>query len=362
MQNSKLNQAKDLQLLQSNPQQLLQKYAPLIVKVVHAHVQASAFSHLSKSDLLPVVRQQLYRQLVKLYKRHGKRSYIKTLILEATRMLCHHAEDLQLLEYQGGQLVVKYKPMIATQVYTYVNKDYLRDDQAEDVMQYVSERLLSKLQSDKIQHQSSGALFRTYFYQIIDNAIKDGIRRLKSQKATIGSGNELKAHHATDSGTFQSVSSKIDLEKQCSLYHQLLRQFKELEKCKFELSAKVSCYLVLQEGDVKWVLVSEEDKVELLVCFGKNYIHLSKEELWDSLVPFTNAMEQKSVSGNSLYKWFVRRRNVLLARILYVMNFDGQLQRKLSDLEKSLLTKLNQRAVGKFAEEYFGELAYAVYR
>ena len=355
-------QQQDLQWLQNQPKRLLQKYQPLIAKVVQLHLQTSAYTTFPAKELLKKVYQQLLQQLLRLYKRHGKRSHIRTLILEASRMLCHHLEDLYLLENQPATLVVKYEAMIANQTLGYVNTGNLPEHQVADIIQYVSERLLSKLQADKLNYQNCGALFRTYFYQIINNAIKDGLRRLQTKKAAIGSGTELKAHHAVSANTFKAIHQKMDLEKQCQLYQKLLRQFKQLERCKFELSAKVSYYLLLEEGDVKLVLVSDQMRVELVVCFGKDYTALTKEKLWNTLVPFANAIDGKSIGGNGLYRWFSRRRNMLLAKILYVMNFNGKLEGKLNDTEKMLFAKLNQRAVGKFAEEYFGEIVYGTYR
>ncbi|MFK7907044.1 MAG: hypothetical protein AB8B69_18055, partial [Chitinophagales bacterium] len=63
-----------------------------------------------------------------------------------------------------------------------------------------------------------------------------------------------------------------------------------------------------------------------------------------------------------LQKWFMRRRNWTIVKILYILNFDGRFQKKLTEMEKKLLAKISDRRVGKFAEEYFGEVVYTYYQ
>ena len=88
---------------------------------------------------------------------------------------------------------------------------------------------------------------------------------------------------------------------------------------------------------------------------------MSKETLWKTLVEFTNLLEGKNIGMLGLQKWFFRRRNWTIVKILYIVNFDGRLQKKLTEMEKQLLAKISDRTVGKFAEEYFGEIAYSFY-
>lgn len=356
-----LTQLSDVQLLQEAPLRLLEKYYRLIEKVVLAHLEKSAFGKLTYADLLKGVQERLPQHLQHLYQKQGRQVFFKTLLLESTRMLCHHVEDLHLLQAADSQLVLKYKPTICARIFAYVNTDQVRDDQSDDLIQYVSERLLQKFHSESFRYEEGTAMFRTYFYHVINNAIRDGLRGLRSKKASIGSGEILKESHSVDEKSFDMVSNKLDLEQQCKLYAQLLTLYKLPDRTKFELSAKVSYYLLLKNEDVQALNLSEDMKVELLVCFGVNYADKNKDEVWKTLVIFTNLLENKSIGADGLQKWFMRQRNWIVVKILYIMNFNGVLQKKLNKAERGILAKISDRTVGKIAEEYLGEIVYGYY-
>ncbi len=356
------SQLSDLQLLQEYPHHLVVKYQGLVKKIVGIHVKKSAFGQLSPSELLQEVITRLPQHAQHLYQKQGRNAIVKTILYESCRMLCHHVEDLDLLQKQASKLVVKYRPLIYTRIHSFVNTDKLREDQAEDIAQYVFERLLKKFDKGGFQYTEGRALFRTYFYQIINYTIIDGLRRLHTSKADIGQNAELKESHSVDANIFGKLSSKLDLERQSELYGRLLQLYKSIDRQKFELSAKVNCALLLKNEDVKLLQLEESMKIELLVYFGKNYSKMSKEEIWKILVVFVSLLENKNVSPQGLQKWFIRRRSWMVVKILYILNFDGKLQKKLTEMEKKLLAKISDRRVGKFAEEYFGEIVYHRYR
>lgn len=356
------SQLSDFQLLQGTPHQLLEKYQKAIKKIVQLHIEKSIYGQLSRAILLEGVQKRLPQYIQYLYQRQGKHAAIKTVLYEACRMLCQHLEDIDLLQKQSKNLVVKYRPLIYARIHGFVNADKLREEQVEDIAQYVLERLLKKFDKGGFQYTEGRALFRTYFYQVINYTIIDGLRRLHTSKANIGQSVALNPSHVADTNIFSKVSNKLDLEQQSGLYGKLLQLFKIIDRHKFELSAKVSCAIVLQNRDVHALPLEENTKIELLVHFWKNYTTMSKEILWKTLVEFTNLLERKNIGTLGLQKWFLRRRNWTIVKILYIVNFDGRLQKKLTEMEKQLLAKISDRTVGKFAEEYFGEIVYVYYR
>ncbi|MFK7906806.1 MAG: hypothetical protein AB8B69_16860 [Chitinophagales bacterium] len=357
-----MSQTSDLELLELNPNLLIEKYHAIIYKVVSIYTENSPFNQLSHAELLKGVNARLPQYLPFLYQKQLKKSLVKTLLLEACRILCNQVEDLHLLEADTNQLILKYKPTIYARVYTYVNTDYLRSDQVEDMAHYVLERLLKKLKSENFGYIEIKSLFRTYFFQTINNAIKDGLRQLRSKKASIGMREVLKDTDAIDKNIFNRLTGRLDLEIQCKLYDRLLQLYKTTDRTKFELSAKVSYYILLENKDVQRLELNENMKVELLVCFGERYTDMSKEDVWSTLVIFTNLIERKNISGDGMQKWFFRRRNWMVVKILYIMNFNGRVQKKLNETEKKILLKIRSRSVGKVAEDYFGEIVYGYYK
>ena len=277
-----MSKSLEFKLLEEEPQHFIKKYQPLIQRVVLAHIEQSYLGKLNEETLLKGVQKRLPKYTQALHKRHGKDVFLKSLLIEACRMLCHHVEDIHLLQYHSNNLIIKYKAIVYSRVYSFVNTDQLHNDQADDLIQEGLETLLKKFKRENFVYEEGRAMFRTYLYSVINSAIKDGLRRMRSKKASIGSRDAIKASHAVDENTFKRVSNKLDMEKQCELYGQFLDFFKWIDRAKFELKAKVNYRLLLKNKDVHSLPLNEDVKVELLVSYRNEYTEMSLEETWNT--------------------------------------------------------------------------------
>lgn len=352
----------DIVLLQQNPSELLMRYQPLLQKLLQHYVTHSNFVPLPPMELRDYLQSHLPAFLQRLFKKHGIKTRTKTLIAEAVRLLCNNFEDLQLLKQSSPQLAVKYTSIIIARVRSYVNTQNLKETDAEDVVQTVQEKLIIKVRDGKLAGFGGDSMVRTFLFRVIENLIRDVLKSMRTQKARVSSsGTEIKEHHAIEGSTFQALAGKMDLEQQAQTFKYLLKLYKDKDRQKFEISSKVNYQIVLGNRDLQSLNLSDDDKVELLVVFGKDFNHLSTSQLWNHLVVFVNQLEGKRNSADALWKWFVRHRNWMTVKILFVQHYDGGLQKKLTDAEKALLTKISARSFSKFVDEYFGEVVYAYY-
>ncbi|MGB0931766.1 MAG: hypothetical protein ACPGVB_13375 [Chitinophagales bacterium] len=352
----------EIELLQQHPRRLIVLYQPLLQKLIQNYIQRLNTFQSSSNILWSHLQRHLPSLLQKMFKKHGAKVHIKTLMVEAARLLCNDFEDVYLLENHSPHLAVKYYAMITSRVHSYVNTQNLKESDSEDVIQTVQEKLVMKVQGGQLANFQGNSLVRTFLFRVIENLIRDVLKSLRTKKAKIGSaGTELKAHHAVENSVFQSLAGKIDLEQQVKILEYLLRLYKEKDRNKFELSTKVNYQIILGDKDLKVLPLSDNYKVELLVVFGKEYTHFSAQELWGNLIVFTNQMEGKNNSSEALWKWFVRHRNWMTVKILFVQRYNGELYKKMTESEKKLLAKISVRSLSKFVDDYFGEVAYAYY-
>lgn len=353
----------EIELLKQHPKRLIGLYQPLLQKMVLNYVKRLNYFQCSPNNLWTHLQQFLPPMLQRMYKKHGDKTNIKTLLLEATRLLCHDFEDFHLLDNHSPQLAVKYYSIVHSRVLSYVNTRNLKESEAEDVIQTVQEKLILKIQGGQLANFQGDSLVRTFLFRVIENLIRDVLKSLRTKKAKITSSEaELKAHHAVEDSAFKSLAGKIDTEQQSNILAYLLKLYRDKDRQKFELSTKVNYQIVLKEKDLKDLNLSSDYKVELLVVFGKDYTNFSAEDLWKNLIVFTNQIDGKNNSFEALWKWFVRHRNWMTVKILFVQRYNGALQKKMSEGEKKLLSKISVRSMSKFVDDYFGEVVYAYYQ
>ncbi|MEZ4883495.1 MAG: hypothetical protein R3E32_02070 [Chitinophagales bacterium] len=355
-------QETEIHLLQHQPSKLVLLYQPLLQKLIQHYWKRLDNSYSSPSELLQYTQKNLPSLLQKIFKKQGEKTSIKTLIVEAARLLFNDFEDTYFLKNNSPQLVVKYSSMIVARVRSYVNTQNLKESDAEDVIQSVQEKLILKIQGGQLASFQGGALVRTFLFRVIENLIKDVLKSLRTKKSKISSsGTELKENHAVENSVFKSLMGKIDLEQQTKVLSYLLQLYKNIDRQKFELSSKVNYQIILGGKDLKFLALSDDYKVELLVVFGKDYTHLSTEEIWKNLIVFTNELEGKNNTLDALWKWFTRHRNWMTVKILFIQRYDGELSKKMTSEEKTLLTKISVRSLSKFVDDYFGEVVHAYY-
>ncbi len=357
------NKETELDLLKHHPKRLIVLYQPLLQKMIQNYAKRLIYFQCSPNNLWTHLQQFLPLILQRLFNKHGDKTHIKTLVVEGTRLLCNDFEDICLLESNSPQLAVKYYSIITSRVQSYINTQNLKESDADDVIQSVQEKLVLKVQGGQLANFHRGALVRTFLFRVIENLIKDVLKSLRTKKAKVSnSGTELKAHHAVENSVFQSLVGKIDLEQQSKILGSLLKLYRDVHRQKFELSSKVNYQFILGRKDLKGLELSDEYKVELLVVFGKDYTHFSTEDVWRQLNVFVNQIERKNNSLDALWKWFVRHRNWMTVKILFIQRYDGELRKKMTEAEKKLLTKISVRSLSKFVDDYFGEVVYAYYR
>ena len=361
----------DEEHLQEKPKELLVKYRKVVLQVVHQFWQKKVISNSELSVIEEIVFQRLPIRLAKYKDKAANQTYVLTLLVECTQVICSDILDLHLLNQQSPKLILKYIPYISARLDYLVNTNYFKAQDAEDVLQWVQQKLLERLQKGSFQQfESKGeTLFRTYLYRIVKNLFTDIYRSLyQTQKnrqqlelktSLVENKSDLSAN------PFEVLSGEENLSQQLKRLRQLLQLYALPIRRKFELCLKTSYYLPLRTQEIQRLQVKKEYAQILQTYFGGNYEGMSTVEVWKKLNEFVNLWENKQNNADTLRKWFTRQRNKLLTKLLVLTLVDRELilANKKEEIYGRLLLKVSKdRQVAKYAYEWLGEIVYAFYR
>ncbi|MEZ4888483.1 MAG: hypothetical protein R3E32_27395 [Chitinophagales bacterium] len=356
-------------LLQDNPNRLVEKYEKVVLQLVHQFWQKVGVSDSELEIIETIVFQRLPLRLAKYQDKAEGKTYALTLLVECTQVICSDILDLQLLRQQSPQLIVKYIPYISARLDYLVNTDFIKMQDAEDVLQWVQQKLIERLQNGQLQQFESKqeTLFRTYLYRVVQNLFTD-IHRSLYQTQKNRNSLELKAslieNKSNNVNPFDQLSDDLSLSLQLKRLQQLLQLFSATNRLKFELCLKTSYQLILYHSDVKNLQLTTKTETKMLAFFGADYTHESSGNVWRTLNEYLDIWENKQGNPDTLRKWFTRQRNQIIAKLLLLTVIDRGVNDKKSTEQfyKNLLQKINKdRNVAKYAYEWFGERVYVFY-
>ncbi|MFK7907171.1 MAG: hypothetical protein AB8B69_18690 [Chitinophagales bacterium] len=354
-----VNLSTEEQLLQLNPQQLISKYELIIEHIVHtSNLQ-------NRQETIVQIKERLPHRLQKLWTKAKAYSSMQTIFIEAVQLIYEDLQNLQFLRQKSAQLIVQNLPLITARVYYCVRKNQIKEGDTEEVLQMVQHLLLEKLQRGQLSSYTSAndSLFTSFFYVVVNNAIKDVCKSLyQTQKNQTFK--ELKTEtiggiqNSQNNDLFQSVSSNIQVQQQAKLLGHILQLYPTKEKVKFGVCLKTNYRLVLRQKDGKDLQLSTLQVKTLLEFFGRDYNNATSKEVWEAIYPFISIFEGKQTSAVNLRKWFSRKRNPIIVRLLlFTLNERSSTPEKQARLQKLITTKLNtDREVGRYASIWLGEV------
>ncbi len=355
-----MTQHTDLDILYNDPVLLLDKYRHLVDKIIDFYVEQGVFIESDYDSLLIEIQHRLPSQLKSLCKKNEQIAIIKTLLVKAIDNICKNYEDQLLLASQSPRLILKYTENLAFRVHSFVKTNQIKSSDVDDVVQTVKEKLLLKLQKGQLSSYKGEALFSTFIYRVIGNVIKDAVKAFHTQKATI-TRNEIIVEPPTSDSLFKVVSNQIDMQYVLHSFKELMQLFSQLDQRKLEICMKVHFCLILNEKDAALLDLEGDDLSDFIKIFGINYAPLNEGAKWEHLNVFINNFENKLTSSNNLWKWFSRQKARFIAKLLYMHYLSQErisLVKKLNTEEKLLLTKISEKPVNKYADEWFGGVIY----
>lgn len=364
-------QKEDEILLAQQPQQLIWKYKKVVEQLVNRFWKEKAISESEEEMITTMVFQRLPTRLAKFQKKAEGETYVLTLLVECTQTICNDLLDLQLLDQKSPQLILKYLPYISARLDYLVQTDFFKAQDSEDVLQWTQQKLLEKLQSGQLSkfESTNETLFRTFLYRVVKNLFTDLYRSLyRTQKNSQQL--ELKAPliaHKSDasSNPFEQLSDEMNLSQQIHRMNQILCLYSFNNRLKFELCLKTNYFLLLYPADIQALQLTTKEVNQLLDFFGKDYQQESSGKIWQKLNQYINRWEGKQANADTLRKWFTRQRNQLMAKLLVLTLIDRELTQSLQKKAtyNMLLQKINKdRAVAKYAYQWFGDIVYAYYQ
>ncbi len=360
-----VNNQQDIQFLQSQPSKLMVKYQSVVERILARYIEQDKLPLQKRKELLQIIIQQTPKRLLKLWKKAGEDGYVITYLAQAVKTVCNNLIDLHLLQCQHPQLVVNYRPLIERKVQYFVNEGFIQRGDDGDVFQMVQKKLLEKLKNGQLQQYegTDGSLFATYFHAVIHNQIKDICKSLyRTQKRQTKE--EIQPNHAQTSPLFEAIVHDFSFEEQLKMFTFLIRQYIGKEKIKLEVCFKTNYRLLLKESDVCPLTLPQNLFEKMLSLFSLQYLQWSSKQLWESLVEFINHFEAKNNTASNLRKWFTRKRNHFIVKILLIVihQKNTQIPADWIGREKEMLQQVTaNRDLVKLLDEWMGELVYRHY-
>jgi len=353
-----VTQTEDIYLLANEPDVLVDKYSSLVNKVLNKYIDRGQLGEENYDQTLLSLKERLPNQLDHLAKKNKDLVFVKTLFVQAASAICEDFSDIYLLEKKSPELVLKYIPSVKGRIKSKVGFQSLSPFEFDDIVQMAQEKLLIKLKNGSLNRFSGQSLFKTFLYRVTDNIIIDILRQIKNKTLSISLDSLPKAPQ--DSGNiFEDLTNSVSEKEQTELIEKLMLQFSENDFLKFELCCKLHYGYIVKPVDIEPLGLDEDDQLAFLQHFGNDFSDMSKDTLWDTLNRFINIYENKLTSSSNLWKWFGSRRNRLIVKLLSIYHLNTgatKSYKKLNDVEKALLEKVNDRQTSKLADVWFGQL------
>lgn len=361
-----VNNQQDIQLLQNHPSKLIIKYQSVVEKILDRYIQQGKLPNHNRTKLLQIIAEQTPNRLLKLWEKADKKAYVLTLLAQATKVVCKNLIDLHLLQNQHPQLIVNYRSLIDRKVNYFVNEGFVKEADARDVFQTVQQKLLEKLQNGRLQQYqgTEDTLFATYIHAIIHNQIKDICKSLyQTQKRQAKE--KIQTNHVQASPIFEAIVHDFSFEEQLKMFAFLIQQYVGKEKIKLEVCFKTNYRLLLKEKDIQPLALPQNLFEKMLSFFSLQYLQWSSKQLWESLAEFINHFEAKNNTTSNLRKWFTRKRNHFIIKILLIVihQKNTQIPSEWIGREKEMLQQVTaNRDLVKLLDEWMGELIYRYYK
>jgi len=335
-------------------------------RILDRYIEQDKLPADKRGELLQTIKEQTPNRLLKLWKKAGEEAYVVTYLAQAVKMVCNNLIDLHLLQHQHPQLVVNYRPLIERKIQYFVNKGFIRQADGGDVFQMIQQKLLEKLQNGQLQQYegTDGSLFATYFHAVIHNQIKD-IRKSLYRTQKRQTKEEVQVHHAQTSPLFEAIVQDFSFEQQLKMFAFLIQQYVGKEKIKLEVCFKTNYRLLLKEKDIQPLALPQNLFEKMLSFFSLRYLQWSSKQLWESLAEFINHFEAKNNTTSNLRKWFTRKRNHFIVKILLIAihQKNTQIPSEWIGREKEMLQQVTaNRDLVKLLDEWMGELVYRYYK
>lgn len=207
----------------------------------------------------------------------------------------NNQNDIKLLNTNPNQLVVKYQSIIQIVINGFINAGYFRLQDRDDIVQYVNEELLKKI--DKIKAQYNGkVMLKTYMSAIIRNICLGRIRKGRNYKK------EIPEEYLNENKT-EDVLNKMIIEQEIDKVGKILSLYSKQQN-KIELILKLIFRIPLVPDDFykynNEILYADFKQIIDIINKGLN---MTNTEIFKLITPVLNKYENKKNSIDSTRRW-----------------------------------------------------------
>jgi hypothetical protein len=294
--------------------QLVFEHHELINETVNKFLKCKHLDHTEKALIIEDIEVSLSKKSEQLFSKSA--SVIKLTILDLCNSICNNHEDLILLKQKSQLLIEKYQYQTFSIIKKFDREGLLKGENVSFLLEDINGKLIEKLITNVLDQYQSGVLFRTYFYRITENAIRDELRkkavRIRMQGLTM------------DNYKWADIPNDMNIHFQASTFGNLLHVlFSTSDRRKFELSMMVIYRIPLHQSDILclYPFCTKEITKSILSIFGKPYHRLPKSEVWEALNHYIGLLENKMLSVRTLKDW-VESNKIKIMEVLLKRHID----------------------------------------
>lgn len=226
-------------------------------------------------------------------------------------MTAQNDQDIRLLKENPAQFLVKYQEVIFIIVRAFIKSRTLRESEYDDVVQYVNERLWTRLQ--RIRETYNGqSLLRTYISVVIRNMV---IEHQKEHQLHIVE--EPLEYYETQSSKPADQMVRMVIRQELERLDKIMKTFHS-SRNKFEFCLKVAYRIPVSYEDYLQVTAGlpPHEQQRLWSKFNINALIVEKDQYRRLSELFNTLEDQNTRTRDSIRKW-VRYR---LDMVIQLMN------------------------------------------
>lgn len=210
--------------------------------------------------------------------------------------MSENQSDLEMLEQNPGQLVLKYQPLIETIVNLFIRAGNFRAEGREEIIQHVNLTLLLKIDSIKKQYNGSSQLI-TYFSAVIRNIclqkVRDGDREILR---------EAVPEYDVNIPYVDNKFNKMMLEQEYDLLEKLFRSYYK-QRYKLELCMKLYFRIPFSFSDFSNYSPEMDPEDYQRIAKTLEGPGVSDRLMFETLTPLMNRTESKDNTWDALRRW-----------------------------------------------------------
>ncbi|MGB1207410.1 MAG: hypothetical protein ACPG5B_17310 [Chitinophagales bacterium] len=296
--------------------------------IVNLYIEKRIFEHREQHRFFVDVKKHLNKVIQETTMKSKSVLFLQTYLMHKADKYC---SQLTLIKYQFVADILIHK---------YIKTGSFVASQQADLWIYIYELALKRQTVEKYERRNNAA-FKTYFWTCVKNFLNEKYRNDKNKYRLNDIVNvDIEEHDSYQNETTYAYSANSMAAMQnienipapaTSTYSsasyirsEMIENIEALilldgsltieKRKKLRLCLMLEMRLTLKKRDIYtiWNCCPKKHLKMMLDNFGKDYHHLSRSEIWQSLTIFINAYQKQDNGIDAVRIWLQRRKNVFL--------------------------------------------------